>query len=73
MPVGAAGYSPAGLTPRGSIEHFIPAPLHFGLSALRLRVVGAGVAPTSPTAPASNARGGGGADKPCSPSAPPRV
>ena len=40
MPVGAAGYSPAGLTPRGSTEHFIPPPLHFGLSALRLRVGG---------------------------------
>ena len=40
MPVGAAGYSPAGLTPRGSTEHFIPPPLHFGLSVLRHRVGG---------------------------------
>ena len=74
MPVGAAGYSPAGLTQGAppSTSSLLLSTLGW-LSALRLRVVGAGVVPTSPTAPASDARGGGGADKPCSPSAPPGV
>lgn len=74
MPVGAAGYSPEGLTQGAppSTSSLLLSTLGW-LSALRLRVVGAGVVPTSPTAPASDARGGGGVDKPWSPSAPPGV
>lgn len=62
-PVGGAGYSPARPTQGAPRSTSSPLLSTLGwLSALRLRVVGAGVAPTSPTAPASDARGGGGAD-----------